>query len=108
MARAHQRARRSFGRVVRLPSGNYPAGYTGPDDQLYRASTTFDAKDDAIAWLSARRAKIQMEVWAPDVVAVVRGDASRRPSGRTPTFDWRSARPRAASCGPRPVGSTEG
>lgn len=49
MARAHQRARRSFGRVERLPSGNYRAGYTGPDGQLYRASTTFDAKDDAIA-----------------------------------------------------------
>jgi integrase len=80
MARAHQRARRSFGRVERLPSGNYRAGYTGPDGQLYRASTTFDAKDDAIAWLSARRAEIQMEVWAPDVAS--RG-ARRRES---PTF----------------------
>ena len=79
-ARAQQRARRSFGRVERLPSGNYRAGYTGPDGQLYRASTTFDAKDDAIAWLSARRAEIQMEVWAPDIAS--RG-ARRRES---PTF----------------------
>ncbi|WP_395691478.1 hypothetical protein [Nocardioides sp.] len=30
---------------------------------------TFDAKDDAVAWLSARRAEIQMEVWAPEVAA---------------------------------------
>lgn len=73
-------ARRSFGRGERLPSGNYRAGYTGPDGQLYRASTTFDAKGDAIAWLSARRAEIQMEVWAPDVAS--RG-ARRRES---PTF----------------------
>ena len=43
--------------------------WTGPDGQLYRASTTFDAEDDAIAWLSVRRAEIQMEVWAPDVAS---------------------------------------
>lgn len=80
MSARQQRARRSFGRVERLPSGNYRAGYTGPDGRLYRAPTTFDAKDDAIAWLSARRAEIQMEVWAPDVAS--RG-AKRRES---PTF----------------------
>ncbi|MDN5896264.1 MAG: site-specific integrase [Nocardioides sp.] len=67
MSRQQHPARRSFGRVERLPSGNYRAGYTGPDGELYRAETTFSAKDDAIAWLSARRAEIQMEVWAPGV-----------------------------------------
>lgn len=66
MPRGGPRNRRNFGRVERLRSGRYRAGYTGPDGQLYRAPTTFDAKDDAIAWLSARRAEIQMEVWAPD------------------------------------------
>jgi hypothetical protein len=73
------RDRRHFGRVERLPSGRYRAGYTGPDGQLYRAPTTFDAKDDAIAWLSARRAEIQMEIWAPD--AAKRG--SRRKDSPT-------------------------
>ena len=29
---------------------------------------TFDSKDDAIAWLAARRAEIQLNVWAPDIV----------------------------------------
>ncbi len=106
MARAQQRARRNFGRIERLPSGRYRDGYTGPDGQLSRAPTTFDAKDDAIAWLSARRAEIQMEVWAPDDASRVRSGASRRPSGRTPTSGWKVGRPRAASCGRRPVGST--
>lgn len=36
---------------------------------------TFDAKDDAIAWLSVRRAAIQMGVWAPAAAACA---ASRR------------------------------
>ena len=36
---------------------------------------TFGSKDDAIAWLSARRADIEMQVWAPEVAA--RGVASR-------------------------------
>jgi len=80
MARAQRRSRRSFGRVERLPSGRYRAGYTGPDGQLYRAPMTFDAKDDAIAWLSTRRAEIEMNVWAPEVAAL---GARRRES---PTF----------------------
>lgn len=79
MSRARQ-SRRSFGRVERLPSGRYRAGYTGPDGVLYRAPMTFDAKDDAIAWLSTRRAEIEMNVWAPEVAAL---GARRRES---PTF----------------------
>ncbi len=42
--------------------------------------TTFGSKDDAIAWLSARRAEIEMQVWAPEVAA--RGAVSRT----VPTF----------------------
>ncbi|HRD59318.1 MAG TPA: site-specific integrase [Nocardioides sp.] len=30
---------------------------------------TFKSQDDAIAWVSARRAEIEMEVWAPDAAA---------------------------------------
>ncbi len=67
--------RRGFGRVEKRPSGRYRAAYTGPDAQLYRAPMTFGARDDAIAWLSARRAEIEMQVWAPEVAA--RGAASR-------------------------------
>lgn len=69
------RTRRGFGRVEKRVNGRYRAAYTGPDRELYRAPMTFRSKDDAIAWLSARRAEIEMQVWAPEVAA--RGTASR-------------------------------
>jgi len=70
-----QRARRGFGRIEERNNGRYRAAYTGPDRRLYRAPMTFASRDDAVAWLSARRAEIEMEVWAPEVAA--RGAASR-------------------------------
>jgi len=74
------RNRRAFGRLERLASGRYRAGYTGPDGRLYRAPATFDARDDAVAWLSARRIEIQLELWAPEA-------ASRAAAKRAvPTF----------------------
>src|SRR5664279_4986636 len=69
MAREQTENRRGFGRIEKRESGRYRAAYTGPDGRLYRAPMTFDARDDAIAWLSARRAEIQMEVWAPAAAA---------------------------------------
>lgn len=69
MPRKSSIARRGFGRIERRDSGRYRAAYTGPDGRLYRALTTFDAKEDAVAWLANRRAEIQMEVWAPDAAA---------------------------------------
>ena len=74
------RTRRGFGRVEQRANGRYRAAYTGPDKQLYRAPMTFGSKDDAIAWLTARRAEIEIEVWAPEIAA--RGAASRA----APTF----------------------
>ncbi|WP_137293535.1 tyrosine-type recombinase/integrase [Nocardioides dongxiaopingii] len=64
----NKQTRRSFGRVELRPSGRYRAGYIGPDGKLYRPPSTFDSKDDAIAWLAARRAEIQLNVWAPELV----------------------------------------
>ena len=69
------RTRRGFGRIEERDNGRYRAAYTGPDRRLYRAPTTFASHDDAVAWLSARRAEIEMHVWAPEVAA--RGTASR-------------------------------
>ena len=60
--------RRNFGRIELRASGRYRVGFTAPDGRLYRAPSTFDSKDDAIAWLAARRAEIQLNVWAPDIV----------------------------------------
>jgi integrase len=67
-SRGNKSKRRSFGRIERRASGRYRAGFTAPDGRLYRAPSTFDTKDDAIAWLAARRAEIQLKVWAPDIV----------------------------------------
>lgn len=84
-------SRRGFGRVERRDSGRYRAAYTGPDGRLYRAPTTFDAKDDAVAWLAARRAEIQMEVWAPEAAAA---GASKRtmPTLQAYGDDWLATR----------------
>lgn len=60
--------RRSFGRIELRRSGRYRVGFTPPDGRLYRAPSTFDSKDDAVAWLAARRAEIQLNIWAPDMV----------------------------------------
>lgn len=60
--------RRSFGRIELRRSGRYRVGFTAPDGRLYRAPSTFDSKDDAVAWLAARRAEIQLNIWAPDMV----------------------------------------
>lgn len=69
MATKQGSGRRGFGRIERVRSGRYRAAYTGPDGRLYRAPITFDAKDDAVAWLAARRAEIEMQVWAPEAAA---------------------------------------
>ena len=91
MSRAKVRTRRGFGRIERRDNGRYRAAYTGPDGRLYRAPVTFDAKDDAVAWLSARRAEIQMEVWAPEVAA--RGARKRDvPTFRAYADLWLEAR----------------
>lgn len=80
MPRKKESRRRSFGRIEPLNSGRYRAAYMGPDGELHRAPVTFSARDDATAWLSARRAEIEMQVWAPD--ASSRGSFRRS----TPTF----------------------
>ena len=83
--------RRGFGRLRRERSGRWSAAYTGPDTRLHRAATTFDAKDDAIAWLSAERKLVDLDVWTPlaDRLAVKKatGKTLRQFSG-----DWLETR----------------
>lgn len=91
MARATNFDRRGFGRIERRVSGRYRAAYTGPDGVLYRAPVTFDAKDDAVAWLSKRRAEIQLEIWAPEAAAL--GAAHRAlPTLQEYGDDWVASR----------------
>lgn len=57
--------RRGFGRIRRERSGRYSAAYTGPDTALHKAPQTFEAKDDAITWLTGERKLIDLDAWTP-------------------------------------------
>lgn len=57
--------KRGFGRLRKLPSGRWQAGYTGPDTIVYTAPRTFASKLDAEAWLTDRRREIDREAWSP-------------------------------------------
>lgn len=57
--------RRGFGAIRQLPSKQYQASYLGPDLIRHKAPMTFPAKEDAEAWLAARRAEIRNDDWVP-------------------------------------------
>jgi len=57
--------RRGFGSMRRLPSKRWQATYTGPDGARHNAPSTFSAKDDAVAWLTAERRLIDWGEWTP-------------------------------------------
>lgn len=58
------RQRRSFGKVRKLPSGNFQASYV-VDGQRYLAPITFGARTDAAAWLDMRHAELLEYRWKP-------------------------------------------
>ncbi len=58
-------ARRNFGRIQQLASGDYRARYVGPDTLLHRASHLFVAKIDAESWLAAEARLISSGTWTP-------------------------------------------
>lgn len=59
-----RRTRRRFGRVRRLPSGRWQAGYTGPDGEVHNAEQTFRTRGIAERWLSLAEADITRGEWA--------------------------------------------
>lgn len=60
-------ARRSFGKIKKLPSGNYHASYVGADGKRHNAPTTFPKKIDADGWLSRQQAALVESRWKPPV-----------------------------------------
>lgn len=60
-----RRQRRGFGKLRKLPSGRYQASYVGPDLARHTAPDTFDAKEDAEAWLALERRLIGEDDWTP-------------------------------------------
>lgn len=57
------RAKRTFGRIRRLPSGRYQCAYIGPDTLLHQAPQTFDTREDGEAWLTDVRRAISRGEW---------------------------------------------
>lgn len=57
------RPRRSFGALRKLPSKRWQASYMGPDQERHSASSTFDTRMDAEAWLAAERQLVDDDGW---------------------------------------------
>ena len=64
------RRRSSFGNTRKLPSGRWQARYTASGGATVTAPMTFDAKQDAQAWLSTVRADLVRGAWLPPDSAV--------------------------------------
>jgi integrase len=58
-----RKQREPFGRIRKLPSGRYQAGYIGPDLTLHHPTGTFETLMDARAWLAAERRSIDTGTW---------------------------------------------
>ena len=60
---ARTQSRRGWGRLRKLGSGRYQAGYTGPDLRVHYGPTTFQTKIDAEGWLITERRMIERGDW---------------------------------------------
>jgi integrase len=60
-----RKQREPFGRIRKLPSGRYQAGYIGPDLALHNGISTFETLMDARAWLAAERRIMEAGTWVP-------------------------------------------
>ena len=64
---AGKRGHRGFGYIRKLPSKRFQASYVGPDLLRHLAPSTFETREDAEAWLAARRGEINGDQWEPPV-----------------------------------------
>lgn len=81
---AKARRKRGFGQITQLPSGRYRARYTGPDTALHNAPSTFEAREDAEAWLTDERRLISWGTWTSPAArkdAATRATAQRQSRG---------------------------
>jgi integrase len=58
-----RKQREPFGRIRKLPSARFQAGYIGPDLALHHPSGTFETLLDARGWLAAERRSIDAGTW---------------------------------------------
>ena len=60
-----KRRPRDTGAVRKLPSGRYQARFRGSDGVFRPASTTFETRQDASAWLATQLRDVELGIWAP-------------------------------------------
>ena len=65
MTNRRRKSRRTFGKVLQLPSGRYRASYLAPDGKRRAGETTFDTVADADAWLATISSDIVKGRWRP-------------------------------------------
>lgn len=78
-------ARRGFGRIRRLPSGNFQAAYTAAG-KVYNAPGTFTARYLAEGWLGQEALAIKLGTWIPPEKRTQQGDEHNLRQGRDVTF----------------------
>ena len=84
----------------RLPSKRWQAFYTGPDIGLHYAPSTFEAKEDAEAWLTDERRLIAADIWTPPKLRRALAEANRPATFGTFAEIWlkgRDLKPRTRS-----------
>lgn len=86
------KGRRSFGRIRKLPSGQYQAGYVGPDLETHYAEHTFTAKIDAEAWLAAERTLVEKPGWMAPKARRAYEEANRPPTVGEYATGWLGSR----------------
>jgi integrase len=79
-----RKQREPFGRIRKLPSGRYQAGYVGPDLALHNGLSTFETLMDARAWLAAERRHIEAGTW---VNPAARNHPAAKPATLQPFAD---------------------
>ncbi|MEF9410397.1 site-specific integrase [Rhodococcus sp. IITD102] len=62
---AGRKGRRSWGRIRKLPSGRYQAGYVALDGTSWNAPITYSTKLAAEAWLADERRLMESGAWTP-------------------------------------------
>ena len=89
MPRNTHQQQRPFGKIKRLPSGNYRADYPDPrrNGKRIAAPATFSRKEDAQVWLSGEKQSIDRGTWkSPEQVERERIEAERKAKYENVTF----------------------
>ena len=71
---------RAFGRIRKLPSGFFQAGYIGPDNATHYAPHTFEARSDAEEWLADEHRRTGMQDWLPPKLRRAHEEANQPPT----------------------------